>query len=887
MKFKNLFALINLGRTSIVWKNALFFLFLITVSIAITGLLIFRFSADKIVNVSRQQQYHTSALVSNTFNQFVNNVTRDVRFLSQNPIVNEYIRLYPSESCLSYERQLADEFIALLYSKREYAQIRLISDDGGGKEIIRADNIAGAPTFIEKNDLQFKGDREYYTATKLLSPGEIYYSEIDLNKERGTLAYPLVPTFRIAAPLYTGDKFFGIVIINVDLSMLFNTLRQFSGEDYDLFLVNNRKQILLHPTDSLSFGFELDKEDQLSNYVDTTEVFKKRGLFRLKNKAFIVDSLEYGNSKYAIYSMVVSDEDIFLSGFNQWKWQILAITVIVILGFLSIAVYFIKRQALQLSTITNALTHFPLNLQSVPAIEIHRQDEIGRLALALQQMAKQVYEHVQELNTARNEAEQANRLKEEFLENMSHEIRNPLQSILGVVRLLQLNQPRPDQSAMIDTLNYSADTLHSLVNDVLDYKQLQMGKIELIPKVEYIGEKMAMMLKSHQYSASMRKVQLELDIDQELNKQAVSLDWLRLGQIVNNLINNAIKFSPHGSQVILRVRKAEWQGANGLTFTVQDNGPGIPESIINRISERYYRGADKGNIVGTGIGLNIVIGLLDLFKSKLHIESKPGQGSAFSFFIPCENFLEYNKTSGRANHSSMLVRLVRNAAAIDDDKLVLHWLQNVFTNAGITIQLYSSVEEFLSENQAVELLITDLHLEEGLSIEKLLALKAKLDSQEALLVYLSGAPPKAGTPQADLVFIKPVKAEHLLEQIYQRVITKKYGVPNLNSLFQDYDYDAMMIKNALDILIAEWSQIQESISLAIEWRDIDAFDKIFHKLIASLKRFEINKFEEKLQWWRNNYQSLADEANVRFAKEVSGVMEHYIILIKSQRDNVL
>ena len=145
-----------------------------------------------------------------------------------------------------------------------------------------------------------------------------------------------------------------------------------------------------------------------------------------------------------------------------------------------------KRQARELKEITTMMTTFPASIEPAK-LPIQRNDEIGHLAKSFEEMSKTISENLASLKLSKEEAEKANREKEEFLENMSHEIRNPLHSILGMTYLLEKNHPANHQKVFIDSLKSSTNNLLSLVNDILDFKKLSEGKLSIKKNMVFIA----------------------------------------------------------------------------------------------------------------------------------------------------------------------------------------------------------------------------------------------------------------------------------------------------------------------------------------------------------------------------------------------------------------
>ena len=158
--------------------------------------------------------------------------------------------------------KVASRFVAELAAKPDYSHFRLIGIADGGRELVRVDRAGpdGTIRVASPTELQQKGERDYFQKTIQLSPTEVYVSPIDLNKERGAIEIPYVPTARAAAPIFApDDSLFGIVVINVDLRSVFAHIRSIERGAGHIYLLNERGDYLLHPNSAREFGFEFDR----------------------------------------------------------------------------------------------------------------------------------------------------------------------------------------------------------------------------------------------------------------------------------------------------------------------------------------------------------------------------------------------------------------------------------------------------------------------------------------------------------------------------------------------------------------------------------------------------------------------------------------------------
>lgn len=236
-----------------------------------------------------------------------------------------------------------------------------------------------------------------------------------------------------------------------------------------------------------------------------------------------------------------------------------------------------------------------------------------------------------------------NRIKEKterlLLSNIGHELRTPLNGIIGMASLLEKTNLDDKQLEYINLLKSSANALHKLLSNIMDITRIESGKIQLFNETFNLNNKIKEVIDSFLVQASEKNLEMRYKIDPKIPSFLFG-DFVKLQQILNNLISNAIKFTERGSIELTVKLLEEYSDKILLLFIVEDTGIGIPEEKFNLLFKRFCQIDNRltKEYVGLGLGLAISKELVEIMGGKIWLESEPDKGSKFYFTVQLASF---------------------------------------------------------------------------------------------------------------------------------------------------------------------------------------------------------------------------------------------------------
>ena len=380
-------------------------------------------------------------------------------------------------------------------------------------------------------------------------------------------------------------------------------------------------------------------------------------------------------------------------------------------------------------------------------------------------------------------ADSANKAKSDFLADMSHEIRTPINAVLGMNEMI-LRQSDDEQILEYSSnIKSAGNTLLSLINNILDFSKIEDGKMSLVPVEFDTAELIDALVNSVSERARAKGLELNIDVDRSVPSRLYG-DDVRIGQVITNLLTNAVKYTENGS-VTLRIRNNGTDGENvKLRFDVIDTGIGIKEEDLGKLFESFKRIEETRNrhIEGTGLGISIVCKLLEMMDSKLDVESRYAIGSTFGFDLklrvvdaaPVGEAGSKTKTSAAKDKAEHLYAPSARVLVTDDNDMNLKVATNFLKIFGITPVTCSSgaatIE--LMRKEKFDIVFLDHMMPEMDGIETLRKLKDEGLTEGTVMIALTanavvGAEEQYLSAGFDGYLSKPITIEDIEKALAQ------------------------------------------------------------------------------------------------------------------------
>lgn len=407
-------------------------------------------------------------------------------------------------------------------------------------------------------------------------------------------------------------------------------------------------------------------------------------------------------------------------------------------------------------------------------------DEIETLAEAFSRMAERIQQQVERLETANRELATLDRMKTDLLANVSHELRTPLAAIRGYVEFIQEGQLGPTTDAQrkgLEVCLRNSERLTKTINMLLDFSRMELGRVPIRTAPFQIGRLVAQVVAGIESEARKRSIRLVAVVDRSL--KPVDGDRDRLTQVLENLITNALKFTPDGGEVEVGARPV--RAAGRVEVWVSDTGIGIPPEERARVFEKFYQtdGSATRKFGGIGLGLAIVKSILDAHGAGIVVDERPGGGTVFRFSLPVA---ETRTESGVFHGLLPADGDAANVLAIDDDADFLLILKETLEKHGFSVRTATTAEEGLAaaRERPPLLIVLDIRLPDRDGLDLLHELREDAATRETPILIASVVDERLEGLRLGAVeyLVKPIDRGKLVEAAVRALHSRGKRLPS-------------------------------------------------------------------------------------------------------------
>lgn len=456
--------------------------------------------------------------------------------------------------------------------------------------------------------------------------------------------------------------------------------------------------------------------------------------------------------------------------------------------------------------------------------------------------------YVEEIELSMKQLQSASNAQQNFIAKMSHEMRTPLNGIIGMAKLMSKSVMEEKQRNYLDIISDQSQVLLNLINDILDISKIQTEDFNIVDFPFNLEDTINTVLKSQKFQADQKGIRLKYLKDSEV-VSFVSGDALRFAQILSNLISNSIKFTSNGEVRLSLSLVNRDKDQQLLSFSVKDSGIGIEESKLNAIFEKFTQADDSISRThgGSGLGLYIVKELINKMGGTISVQSTPGVGSEFTFEIPFRINEEINKEEGVEttvifDNSRLLV--------VEDNPVNLLYLETILSDFGFKIDKAIDGLEAVQKcrENSYDLILMDVQMPklDGISASKIIRNELKIDTpilaQSANTVqkdidacYLAGM---------NAYIAKPFTIEQLIDKLslfLRHSNASNQKTMSLQKLAMKYAHKKEDADKLYKLFIHTTSQDLQSMRNMIAHESWTDLKNLAHKLKSSFMAFEITE----------------------------------------------
>ena len=504
-------------------------------------------------------------------------------------------------------------------------------------------------------------------------------------------------------------------------------------------------------------------EKRKSYYNKNLDFTKK---IEIKNKNEVIGEVEVTFSSFFQKKRIIEISCIFLIS-----------TLILIVIILLWGIRFSKKLTKPIISTVETIKELQ-NGDYSKRIKIISNDEIKDIAIAINILVDKIEEELKNRTIQNEKLENANRAKSMFLANMSHELRTPLNGIVGMLELIKCAENDEERERYIENMGISTDSLIGIVNDILDISKIETGKIELEENDFSLREIIETCCDGFAIAAHKKKIELVSYIDNNLEEILIG-DKGKVRQVINNLLNNAIKFTDEGYIYINAKKIYEENNRITVEIFVEDTGIGISEEMKSEIFKAFIQGdiSYSKKYQGTGLGLSISKKIVELMGGNIEVESEVGKGAKFKFNI---NLKKSEKEIVVLEEQVIDINKLK-ILVVDDNRLnreIVKKMLEEYNTKVITAKSGEEAIEIIEEENNINVVLLDVCMPGMDGVETARKLKKIEKSENCAIILFTSVDIRDSISEINSLGIigyitKPIKRSELLYKI-------KEGINKLN-----------------------------------------------------------------------------------------------------------
>jgi len=502
-------------------------------------------------------------------------------------------------------------------------------------------------------------------------------------------------------------------------------------------------------------------------------------------------------------------------------------------------------------------------------------------------------EYLNNMLISYNKTKEASKAQQNFIAKMSHEMRTPLNGIIGMTKLIEGTLLNQNQKKYVDILNNQSVQLLGLINDVLDISKVQSQNFKLVHFPFNLKEVLTSNIKSYEMQAKLKGVDFTCAFDTKIHYNLKG-DSLRMSQIVNNLLSNAIKFTKEGFVSISVQHDSSTKDFQNIIIIVEDSGIGIGEAKLEKIFEGFHQEDDSivRKYGGTGLGLMITKEIVDQMKGEIFVDSKKGKGSKFTILL---SFKKSNQNLDQNEISRDVSLNGLNILVAEDNEVNSFYLKTILEQDGCIVSLAKNGQEVIEfcKKQEFDLILMDIQMPilDGISATQIIRKELKINTP--IIAQTANTVQKDIDACYEAGVLDYISKPFTISELNRKIaFNLDLGLKNKKTKLKDRAPQSLhssvlslvngnkeFARKILQVFSEDTPKNIKSLKKAFSAKDEIQINKIGHKIKSSFRMFKLkvpfeyslwieNFSSEKHSWEElDEYVSLLDKECSKYLKE--------------------